>query len=145
MRFAKVIFTIAGWWGIAVLTPLFFLLNEVGQLSPPLVTHPEFYFGFLVAGLAWQFSFLVISKDPVKYRPVMVPGMVEKFGFALACLVLYLRHALSARDASWAAIDFLFGIAFVIAYLRCQSSAENYDARERERASKAIEIATASR
>jgi hypothetical protein len=74
----------------------------VGQKSPPLVTHAEFYFGFLVVALAWQFAFLVISKDPVKYRLIMVPGVVEKFGFAHAYLALYLRHALSARDASWA-------------------------------------------
>jgi hypothetical protein len=120
MKFAKISFAIAGWWGIAQITPLFFLLNEVGRQSPPLVTHPEFYFGFLVVTLAWQFAFLVISRNPVKYRLMMVPAMVEKFGFALAYLALFLRQALSARAASWATIDFMFGVAFLISYLRCE-------------------------
>jgi len=138
MRFAKISFTVAGWWGIAQIIPLFFLLNEVGQRSPPLVTHPEFYFGFLVVALAWQFAFLVISRDPVRFRPIMVPGVIEKFGFALACLALYLRRELSVRDASWATIDFLFGVAFVISYLMCGSSGAKDHALIRERASKAM-------
>jgi hypothetical protein len=125
MRFAKISFAVAGCWGIAQITPLFFLMNVVGQRSPPLVTHPEFYFGFLVVTLAWQFAFLIISRDPVRYRPIMVAGVIEKFGFALACLALYLRRELSARDASWVTLDFLFGVAFVISYLKCESSGAN--------------------
>jgi hypothetical protein len=122
MRFAKISFAIAGWWGIAQITPLFFLLNEVGRRSPPFVTHPEFYFGFLVVTLAWQIAFLGISRNPARYRLLMVPAVIEKFGFALTYLLLYLHHTLSARDASWATIDFLLGVAFVISYLRCKST-----------------------
>lgn len=35
MRFAKIVFTVAGVWGFLVLTPFFFLADVIGREYPP--------------------------------------------------------------------------------------------------------------
>jgi hypothetical protein len=45
MKFAKILFWIAGTWGVLTLTPLFFIFNMVGRQDPPPITHPGFYYG----------------------------------------------------------------------------------------------------
>lgn len=79
MKFAKVVFWAAGIWGLLVITPLYFLFDVIGRKDPPVITRPGFYYGFVGLGLAWQIAFLVIAQDPVKYRLMMIPSMVEKF------------------------------------------------------------------
>jgi hypothetical protein len=116
MRLARKIFLVAGWWGILSLLPLLFAFDAIGSKSPPPITHPEYYFGFLSVALAWQVGFLVMARDPVRYRALMVPAMLEKFGYALACLVLLLQHRASGATAAFGGIDCLFGFAFVLAF-----------------------------
>lgn len=43
MRFARVVFMIAGIYGLIVMTPQYFLEAKTGQDFPPAITHPEFY------------------------------------------------------------------------------------------------------
>ena len=43
MKFAKFVFSIAGIWGIFVLTPLYFMFNIIGVQDPPPITHPDYY------------------------------------------------------------------------------------------------------
>jgi|SRR5579872_615904 len=45
-----------------------------GRDTPPAITHPEYFYGFLGGALAWQFLFLVLSTDPVRYRPMILPA-----------------------------------------------------------------------
>ena len=68
MKFAKIVFYVAFAWGILILTPLYFMFDTIGRQDPPPITHPGFYYGFLSAGLAWQFAFLVIARDPVGFE-----------------------------------------------------------------------------
>ncbi len=84
MKFAKIVFRVAGIYGLLVLTPIYFMENKIGQDTPPAITHPEYFYGFLGAGLAWQFLFLVLSTDPVKYRPMILPSILEKISFGIA-------------------------------------------------------------
>src|SRR5438552_4010753 len=84
MRFARVVFGIAGIWGILILTPLYFMFDVIGRQDPPAITHPGFYYGFVGVGLAWQFAFLVIAQDPVRFRIMMLPSVLEKFGKTIA-------------------------------------------------------------
>jgi hypothetical protein len=63
MRFARRVFLIAGIFVLIVLTPQLFLEARLGQDYPPAVTHPEFYYGFVAVGLAWQVLFLVAATD----------------------------------------------------------------------------------
>jgi len=116
MKFAKITFWIAAIWGILILTPLYFMFDLIGRQDPPPITHPAFYYGFAGAGLAWQFAFVVIARDPVRFRLMMLPSVFEKFSYGIALIVLYLQHRLRAPDMAFGSIDLLFGVLFLIAY-----------------------------
>jgi hypothetical protein len=120
MRFAKVIFTVAGIWGLLVLTPLFFIFDRIGQQDPPPVTHPGFYYGFVTVGLAWQIAFLVIGRDPIRLRTIMIPAIVEKFGFAIAMTALYFQQRVKASDMVFVVADTFLGILFVVAFMKTE-------------------------
>ena len=91
MKFAKTVFLIAGIYGLIVLVPQFFLERKIGEDTPPPITHPEFFYGFICVAVAWQVLFLILSRDPIRYRPMMIPAMLEKIGFPVAVLLLYLQ------------------------------------------------------
>ena len=118
MKFAKVVFWIAGIWGVLILTPLYFMFDVIGRNDPPVITHPGFYYGFVSVGLAWQFAFMVIARDPVRFRPMMIPSVVEKFGYGASLLVLYFQQRLHASDLVFAGVDLLLGVLFLLAFFR---------------------------
>lgn len=118
MSFARKVFTGAGVWGLVVLAPLFFTLNQVGSQYPPPVTHPEFYYGFVAVGIAWQIGFLVIGRDPVRLRPMMIPAVLEKFIFVGSLCVLYMQGSLRAGQFAAAGPDLLIGILFIVAFFK---------------------------
>ena len=47
MKFAKIVFTVAGVWGIVVLTPLYWLVDVTGRSYSPPTDYPQFFYGFL--------------------------------------------------------------------------------------------------
>jgi hypothetical protein len=116
MKFARLTFLVAGAWGVLVLVPLYFVLDTVGRQAPPPVTHPEFYYGFLGVALAWQIAFFVIGSDPVRYRPMMIPAMIEKFGHVATMTILYLRGRMNTPQLLANLPDLLWGVLFVIAF-----------------------------
>jgi hypothetical protein len=118
MKFTKIVFYAAGIWGILVLTPLYFIFDLIGRQDPPPITHPGFYYGFVGAGLAWQIAFLTIATNPVRFRPLMIACMVEKFSYAASLGVLYFQRRLHASDLTFGAVDLLFGVLFVAAFLK---------------------------
>ena len=118
MKFAKLVFWIAGIWGVLVLTPLYFMFDVIGRQDPPAITHPGFYYGFVGLGLAWQVAFLVIARDPVRFRMMMIPSMVEKFGYGATLLVLYWQQRLHPSDLVFGGVDTLLGVLFLLAFFR---------------------------
>ncbi len=123
MRFAKIVFWSAGIWGVLVLTPLYFVFNRISRQDPPPITHPAFYYGFVGAGLAWQIAFLIIATNPVRFRPIMIACVVEKFTYAAALIVLYLQNRLHPSDLTFGVVDLLFGVLFVVAFFRVRDVA----------------------
>jgi hypothetical protein len=123
MKFAQRVFAAAGVWGLLVLSPLYFLFDEIGRKNPPAVTHPEFFYGFIAVGLAWQVAFLVIASDPVRYRLLMLPAMLEKFGYVATLFVLYARDRAPSSALVFAAIDGAIGILFVVAFFTTKAPA----------------------
>jgi hypothetical protein len=121
MKFAKVVFWLAGIWGVVILTPLYFMFSMIGEKDPPPITHPAFYYGFVGTALAWQIAFFVIATNPGRYRPLMIAGMFEKFSYAAALITLYMRGRLHASDLTFGVIDLIFGILFVFAFLKTKS------------------------
>jgi hypothetical protein len=55
---------------LVVLLALFSLSIGSGQDQPPAITHPEFYYGFVGIATAWQVAFVIIGRDPERYRPL---------------------------------------------------------------------------
>jgi hypothetical protein len=118
MKFAKVVFWIAGIWGVLVLTPLYFMFDLIGQKDPPPITHPGFFYGFVGAGLAWQIAFFFIAVDPGRHRPLMIPSVIEKLSYCLAVIVLVLQARMRSTDLVFAGTDLLLCVLFVVAYFK---------------------------
>lgn len=118
MKFARIVFLVAGIYGLIVLLPLYFMEAQTGRDYPPPITHPEYYYGFIGVGVAWQLAFLVISRDPVRYRPLMIPSIVEKASFGIAVGLLYLQQRVSTFMLGAAMADSLLGVLFVLAFLK---------------------------
>jgi hypothetical protein len=133
MRFASIVFRVAAVWGVLVLVPLFFLFNGSGIAGNPPFTYLQAYFGFLCVALAWQLAFWVIGSDPVRFRPLMIPAMVEKFGFVLALAVLYARSRIGTDELLPALPDFVLGLLFVAAYVKTRRRTLETDTTGRQR------------
>jgi hypothetical protein len=118
MRFARVVFIIAGVWGVLVLTPLFFLIDVTGRQYAPPSVYPQFFYGFLSVAMAWQIAFLLIGSDPARFRVFMLPSMVEKFGHVLVVTSLYRQGRISSLDAQAAWPDLVLGILFIAAFVK---------------------------
>lgn len=117
MRFAKWVFYGAGVYGLAVTLPLYFTERQFSIDHPPAVTHPEFYYGFVGLCVAWQIVFLIVGSDPVRYRPIMLAALVEKFSFVIAVPFL-LAQGRTPMMFAWAAgMDGVLGVLFVIAWV----------------------------
>jgi len=123
MRFAKIVFIVAGVWGIAVLTPLFFLVDVTGREYAPPTSYPHFFYGFLWVATAWQLAFLVIGSSPARFRTLMIPSIIEKLSWVFTLAVLYGQGRISPADASAAGPDLLLGVLFIAAFLKTPSGA----------------------
>lgn len=118
MKFAKYSFLIAGIYGLIVLLPQYFMEAKNGRDFPPAITHPEYYYGFIGVGVAWQIAFLIIAKNPARFRPLMIAAIVEKASFAVAVIPLFLLQRVSTNIFAASLIDLFFGALFVISFFK---------------------------
>jgi hypothetical protein len=115
---AKRLFLIAGIYGLIVLTPQYFLEAKIGRDTPPAITHSEYFYGFVGVALAWQVAFLIISRDPVRYRLIMIPGILEKLGFGIVAVVLYAQGRLALQMLAAGIGDLVFAALFAVAFIQ---------------------------
>lgn len=118
MNFARCVFRIAAVYGVIVLLPMYWLERQIGQDQPPVITHPEFFYGFVGVALAWQIVFWIIALDPARYRLLMLPAVLEKATFSLATFVLFAQERLHVQMLIAGSIDFALGLLFAIAFWR---------------------------
>jgi hypothetical protein len=118
MTFARRVFQVAAIYGLLVLVPQYFLEGKTGRDFPPAITHPEYFYGFIGVAVAWQLAFLVVARDPVRYRPLMPVAVVEKLAFGVPAIVLYASGRLSGQVLGAGLIDLTLGVLFVIAFIR---------------------------
>jgi hypothetical protein len=109
---------IAGVYGLLALLPMYLTEARYGAENPPQITHPEFYYGFIGVAVAFQLVFIVISRDPLKYRTLIFPSIVEKFSFVIAIVVLMAVGRVSGQIIIGAAIDAVLGTLFTIAHFQ---------------------------
>ena len=129
MRVARVVFIAAGVWGIVVLTPLYFLVDLTGRRYAAPVDYPQFFYGFLSVAMAWQLAFLVIGSNPARFRPLMIPGILEKLGHVAGVAVLYARGRLTSTDAMAAGPDLLLAMLFIVSFVITPSVPRNPSVR----------------
>ena len=118
MKFARITFIAAGTIGILVLIPLYFQLEKMGTDSPPAITHPEYYYGFVGVALAFQLVFIIISTDPWKYRPLMLAAIFEKLAFVVPTFYLYSQGSPLGTIIIGALLDLMWAILFVASYFK---------------------------
>jgi hypothetical protein len=129
MKFARIVFILAGIWGVLVIAPLYFMKNWIGSQTPPAVTHPEFYYGFVTVTLMWQIAFFLIARDPARYRAFIIPPTIAKLGYAAFVVVLHLNGEVPGSQLFFAAVDSLFAVLFLIAFYRIGTGTENHHLR----------------
>jgi len=107
----------AGIYGLIVLVPQYFMEAQIGRDYPPAITHPEHFYGFVGVALAWQFAFLLIARDPRRFRPLMPVAILEKLAFFLPTLWLYTNGRVAPAVVAVASIDALLGALFLASFL----------------------------
>ena len=110
MQFAKRVFLIAAVYGVIALIPQYF--------RPAPAERAEFFYGFIGIAIAWQIVFFLISRDPVRFRPLMLVGIVEKIAFGIPAIVLYAQGWLAMEMLAAGVIDLVLAVLFLIAWKR---------------------------
>jgi hypothetical protein len=118
MRFARAVFLIAGIWGLAVLTPLYWLRDITGRAYAVPTDSPQFFYGFFAVALTWQLAFLAIAWNPMRFRPFMLLSVVEKLSYVITLAVLYQQARISTDDAMAVLPDLLLGVLFLAAFIK---------------------------
>ena len=116
MKTPRLIFTVAGIYGLLILTPFLFLERRIAEASPGGITHPEYYYGFVGAALVMQLVYLTIGRDPVRFRPLMPIAALAKTVFFATIMILYLQEKVPAPALEFASIDALLAFAFLYAW-----------------------------
>jgi len=126
-RAARWIYRAAGIYGLIVMLPQYFLEGRIGRDTPPAITHPEYFYGFIGITVVWQLAFLVIASDPARYRPMMPVTWLEKLAFGGAVMALAMAGRVNATTTFFAGLDLSLGVLFVIAWLRTPATRETSD------------------
>lgn len=117
-RFASRVYTIAGVYGLIVMLPQYFLEDRIGRDNPPPITHPEYFYGFIGIVVVWQLAFLVIGREPARYRALMPITVLEKLVFAVPAALLFAQRRVSAPTLFFAGIDIVLGVLFFLSWRR---------------------------
>ena len=118
-RLARVVFIVAGIWGLLIMTPLYFAYDAIGRAYPPPLTHPDIYYGFVGVTLVWQIAFLLISTDPVRYHTLMLIAVLEKGIYVGSVVLLFLQGHLEPIQAATIVIpDGTLGVLFLVVHAR---------------------------
>jgi hypothetical protein len=118
LRFAKIVFWLAAIWGFLIITPLYFMFALISKNDPPPITHPGFFYGFVGVAMVWQLAFIVMARDPIRFRPMMIPAILEKLVYSVPVIILVLQKRMHPADLVFSATDLLLAVLFLIAYLR---------------------------
>lgn len=115
-KFASRVFLIAGTLGTLALVPQYFLAGKVGFGMPGVIERPEYFYGFVGVALVWQFAFLVISRDVMRFRPLMPICVLEKVAFGVPAVLLYVQGRIGLDMLLPGLFDLTLGVFFLLAY-----------------------------
>src|ERR1700693_726087 len=100
---------------------MYFLEDKIGRDTPPAITHQENFYGFLGVAFAWQVLFLVLSTDPVRYRPMILPSILEKVTWGTALIGLLWQGRLALFTFETGAVDWVVSFLFLAASFTTKS------------------------
>jgi hypothetical protein len=120
MKLARWIFLIAGLFGLLSTIPLAFAEKAME------VKQPEFYYGFVFLDVCWQIVYLLLSLDPPRYRPMMIPAFLAKASGTVALTLLYLLGRVSSQWITKGAIDGVFAFLFLVAFLATRGESKKW-------------------
>jgi hypothetical protein len=112
MLLAKWVFRVAGVYGLAVLTPMFFMERQLA----PHAAHPVFFYAWVCTNLVWQVLFLVLSADPARYRAFMPICALQKVAAVIAIPWLFVVGRVGGMWLGAAVVDLLWVGLFMAAY-----------------------------
>ena len=118
---ARWVFLVAGIVGLLEIVPLYFMEGMIDRVQPPAITHPGFYYGFVGVALAWQIAFLIISRDPLRYLPLLPALFLEKLLYPIAVFTLYARGREPAQNLGTAVIDLIWLVLFVVVWAKLRN------------------------
>jgi hypothetical protein len=110
MKVARFTFLVAGILGLVATVPLAFAEKVMG------VAQPEFYYGFVLLDICWQILYLLLSSDPVRYRPMMIPAFLAKGSGTVALTWLYVLGRVSSQWVGIGTVDGIFAVLFLVAF-----------------------------
>jgi hypothetical protein len=118
MTFARIVFRIAGAYGVLVIFPLYFMEAKLGTDYPPPIAHAEYYYSFIGVTLVWQLLFFLVAKDPVRYRTLMLFCLLEKLTLLPTAVILSPAGRFPQHWILPMVIDLAFGVLFAAAFRR---------------------------
>jgi hypothetical protein len=118
MTFVRRVFLFASLYGVAALLPQYFLEARLGRDFPPPITHPEHFYGFIGLALVWQGAFFLVSRDPIRYRPLMPVAVLEKLSFGGATVVLFALGRIAVPVLAVGLVDLALAVLFTLAFFR---------------------------
>jgi hypothetical protein len=130
-RFPRIAFAFAGIYGLVAMIPQYWLEQKISRDSPPAITHPEYFYGFIGVVIAWQLVFLLIARDPLRLRPIMPVAIVEKLAFAIPVIVLYSQQRASRSVLGFGLFDLVLGALFLASYVMTDPRRANTANRSR--------------
>ena len=117
MRFATWTYRLAAAWGVLVLAPLLVMRKALEAQSTPF-THVEYYYGFLAVALVFQLVFFMVSRDPVRLRPLMPITALEKWSWGAVAWIAFAKGLTQQGVVFFATVDMAIGLVFLVAWTR---------------------------
>lgn len=118
MKFARWTFGLGGIVGLIILLPLYFMEDMLAERFPPANTHPEHFYAFIGVAAAFQLVYLLIARDPARYRAIMPIGAIGKLSFVASTTVLWLQGRAEFAQVAATGLDLVLAVLFIVAYVR---------------------------
>ena len=115
MKFARWVFLAAGIFGLVLLIPLVYsILVSRQPILPGGSSVGLFFYVSVFQYVCWQILYLFLAKDPLRYRPIMIPAFL-----AIAVTPFYPIWLYVYGFRLWipiTGINIAFALLFVLAF-----------------------------
>lgn len=121
-RAAQRVFRYAGIYGLITLVPQYLIELGIGPPGSLPIQRPEHFYGFIGVAAVWQLVFLMIASDVRRFRPLMIPAILEKLVFGIPVLLLFAKGRIGADVLVFGAIDLILAVLFFLSYRSTQTA-----------------------